>query len=43
LLSHIVNIGYIVHSDYRKIGVGSSLMENLIIEARKVPWFRILI
>ena len=35
LLSHIVNIGYIVHSDYRKKGVASRLMENLITEARK--------
>ncbi len=35
LLSHIVNIGYTVHSDYRKKGVASRLMENLIIEAKK--------
>jgi len=35
LLSHIVNIGYIVHSDYREKGVASSLMESLFTEARK--------
>ena len=35
LLSHIVNIGYIVHSDYRKKGVAARLMENLITEAKK--------
>ncbi|TFG03148.1 MAG: GNAT family N-acetyltransferase [Promethearchaeota archaeon] len=43
LLSHIVNIGYLVHVDYRKIGVCSKLMDALIEEARRKRNIRIMI
>ncbi|MFX0187185.1 MAG: GNAT family N-acetyltransferase [Candidatus Hodarchaeota archaeon] len=42
-LSHIVNIGYIVHSNFRKKGVASRLMENLIIEAKEKSTIKIMV
>ena len=43
LLSHIVNIGYIVHSDYRKKGVASMLMKNLIFKAKQKNSIKIMV
>ena len=42
-LSHIVNIGYIVHSNFRKNGVASMLMENLIIETKQKKNIKIMV
>ncbi|MFX1394259.1 MAG: GNAT family N-acetyltransferase [Promethearchaeota archaeon] len=43
LLEHIVNIGYLVHPDYRKKGVASILMENLIFSAKRTDGIKIMV
>ncbi len=43
LIGHIVNIGYNVKSEYKDKGVGSMLMEHLIIEANKKGNVKIMI
>lgn len=43
LLGHIVNIGYLVHPDYRKKGVCSILMERLIREAKRKENIKIMV
>ena len=42
LLLHTVIVGYLVHSDYRKKGVGSLLMERLLLEIKKKDEIKIL-
>ena len=42
LLRHTVNIGYLVHTDYRKKCVGSILMEKLLNEVGKKGNIKIL-
>ena len=42
LLSHTVIIGYLIHSDYRKKGVGSILMVRLLDEINKIGYIKIL-
>ncbi|MHA1804648.1 MAG: GNAT family N-acetyltransferase [Promethearchaeota archaeon] len=41
-LSHVANIGYIVHANYRKKGVGSCLMEELIKRVKEKNVIKIL-
>jgi len=43
LLDHIVNIGYLVHPNYRKKGVASSLMEKLIFAAKQTNSIKIMV
>jgi len=42
LLSHTVIIGYLVHSDYRRKGIGSILMERLLGEIKNNGNIKIL-
>ncbi len=43
LLNHVANIGYLIHMDYRKKGVGSLLLEELLIKAKEKRRLRVLI
>ena len=42
LLHHTVIIGYLIHSDYRRKGIGSMLMERLLDKVRKKGNIKIL-
>ncbi|MBD3255317.1 MAG: GNAT family N-acetyltransferase [Candidatus Lokiarchaeota archaeon] len=43
LLNHIANIGYIVHKDFRKKGIASMLMKELISRTIKINRIKIFI
>ena len=43
LLEHVLNIGYLVHRDFRGKQVGTRLMEQLIIEAKTQGRVKILV